>query len=431
MDYGFDLNSQESIAFANVIMENDDSNLTARALLQSWANNITKNLSEAASKNKMYYSHKSISSSLNHRKPRILSRMNTNISQIEKLENQLEKEKKLNRYKQEILEQKLKSDLEIYRKEYRVLKELEKKIKKPSGNIKDNKLKSSIRNKKSMIKSNSYLNEDDNDLLDLENKENINENKYTPKQNMSEKKEYSTVKRNKINNTIKDNKCNISSKKEEIIKSNNKNANQISNEQNESKSNNIQNTLLISTDKTINTDSLKNYTMDDMIHLIDDLIQKNTVNTNTDDDISNENGDILFEKVDDDMKSTEVIKEIDNNSDGTNINIDSTNKIIDENEEEDDDDDDNTVNNDDINNNKEDDNNEKKLIVTNNQEQKNNETRELEETGNGIMDNENNTIDIKNIPLIKKNIIPEKKEEPLDRTSIDSIYKMKVIIIIV
>jgi len=36
-------------------------------------------------------------------------------SQIEKLENQLEKEKKLNKYKQEILEQKLKSDLEIYR----------------------------------------------------------------------------------------------------------------------------------------------------------------------------------------------------------------------------------------------------------------------------------------------------------------------------
>jgi len=27
MDYGFDLNSQESIAFANVIMENDDSNM--------------------------------------------------------------------------------------------------------------------------------------------------------------------------------------------------------------------------------------------------------------------------------------------------------------------------------------------------------------------------------------------------------------------
>jgi len=27
MDYGFDLNSQESIAFANVIMDNDDSNL--------------------------------------------------------------------------------------------------------------------------------------------------------------------------------------------------------------------------------------------------------------------------------------------------------------------------------------------------------------------------------------------------------------------
>ena len=51
----------------------------ARALLQSWASNIPKNLSNAAaSKSKTYYSQRSISSSIKHRKPKILSRMNSN-----------------------------------------------------------------------------------------------------------------------------------------------------------------------------------------------------------------------------------------------------------------------------------------------------------------------------------------------------------------
>jgi len=43
MDYDFDLNSQESIAFANVIMENDDSNMAGIKKLNINSNCKKKN----------------------------------------------------------------------------------------------------------------------------------------------------------------------------------------------------------------------------------------------------------------------------------------------------------------------------------------------------------------------------------------------------
>ncbi|ORX51854.1 hypothetical protein BCR36DRAFT_39006 [Piromyces finnis] len=173
MNTGFDFTSQESIALANVIMENDDSNMAARALLQSWADNIPKNLSNASRNNTSFYGQRPISSSHIHRKPKIQPKMNK--SHLEKLEDQLEKEKKLNKYRQEILEQKLKSDLEIYRKEYRVLRELEKRIKKSSvGSTNDNKSVSLTR-KKAIVGNKSHL-KVNTISMDLEDKENNNNN---------------------------------------------------------------------------------------------------------------------------------------------------------------------------------------------------------------------------------------------------------------
>lgn len=240
------------------------------------------------------------------------------------------------------------------------------------------------------------------DTLDLEDKENINKNGII-------QKESETIRKYRENSTIKNSKTNIKNEKE-MIKSKNISDNTIMNGHQ---------TSLISNTKKINKDSLKDYTMDDMIHLIDDLIQNNAINNNIEENISNKNEHILYDNLNDDKKTSEIIKNNESNSDITNnINDNNNNNGIDNNEDDDD-----TINNDSIDEDK-DSNNEKKLIMVNNNEQQNNI---IEESKNEVKDTECIN-DIKKIPLIKKDIL-EKKEESLDRTSIESIYHMKVIII--
>ncbi|ORX51855.1 hypothetical protein BCR36DRAFT_325390 [Piromyces finnis] len=176
-----------------------------------------------------------------------------------------------------------------------------------------------------------------------------------------------------------------------------RNDNQMEKKQNKIISNT--NISLISTKKEINTDSLKKYTMEDMIHLIDDLIQENTNNQNGDNDDSTIKGDNT-----DNNKMEYTPTNSDKNDNPNYI----TNIILKMDEDGDE------------KNNYSKNKKETKDIIVNsiNDQQSNEVEKEIK--------NDAPSIDINNTPFINKDTIFNKNEKDLERTSIESIYHMKV-----